>query len=100
MKSKAICMRYQQKDHDQETPTDYFHRKLELLQLVHDLTDPETIMEIMNGAPREWLPFIDTSRMLIIQALLETLKYHKETLIQVASQDIKRRLKALEFSSN
>jgi len=41
-------MKYQQKDHDQETPTDYFNRKLEVLHLVHDLTDPETIMEIMR----------------------------------------------------
>jgi len=100
MKSKAIRMRYQQKDHDQETPTDYFHRKIELLQLVHDLTDLETIMEIMNGAPREWLPFINTSRMLTVQDLLEALKYHEETLIHIASKDIERRLKALEFSSN
>ena len=100
MKSKAIRMRYQQKDHDQETPTDYFHRKIELLQLVHDLMDLETIMEIMNGVPREWLPFIDTSRMLTVQDLLEALKYHEETLIHIASKDIERRLKALEFSSN
>jgi len=57
-------------------------------------------MEIMNGAPREWLPFIDTSRVLIVQDLLEALKYHEETLIQVANQDIERRLKALEFSSS
>ena len=63
MKLKAIHMRYQQKDHDQETPEQYFHRKLELLQLVHDLTNPKTIMEIMNGAPREWLPFINTAQM-------------------------------------
>jgi len=57
-------------------------------------------MEIMNGAPREWLPFINTSRMQTIQDLLEALKYHEETLIQIASKDIERRLKALEFSSN
>jgi len=69
MKEKAIHMKYRQKDHDQETPTDYFNRKLEVLHLVHDLSDPETIMEIMNGAPREWLPFVDTSRMTTIQDL-------------------------------
>ena len=100
MKEKAIHMKYRQKDHDQETPTDYFIRKLEVLHLVHDLTDPETIMEVMNGAPREWLPFVDTSRMTTVQDLQSTLKYHEETLIHIADHDIERRLRALEHSSN
>jgi len=38
--------------------------------------------------------------MLTVQDLLEALKYHEETLIHIASKDIERRLKALEFSSN
>jgi len=100
MKSKAIRMRYRQKNHETENPTDYFIRKLELLQLVFDLNDAETIMEIMNGVPREWLPYIDTQRMQTVQELQNAIKYHEDTLIRITSNDFDRRLKALEGSSN
>ena len=99
MKARVLRMRYRQKGHEQELPSDYFHRKLRMIQEVFVQTPSETIMEIMNGAPRYWSILIDTSRINTIADLQYYIKYHEEQLVrnpETQMQDLEKRLKALE----
>jgi hypothetical protein len=99
MKAHVLHMRYHQKGQDSETPSDYFHHKLRMIQEVFVLTPSKTIMEIMNGAPQYWKVLIDTSRITEIADLQNYIKYHEESLIRnpdTQTQDLERRLKALE----
>ena len=99
MKARVLRMRYRQKGYEQEMPSDYFHRKLRMIQEVFVQTPSETIMEIMNGTPRYWSILIDTSRINTIPDLQYYIKYHEEQLVrnpETQTQDIEKRLKALE----
>ena len=99
MKSRVLRMRYRQKDHEHEMPSDYFHRKLRMIQEVFNQTESETIMEIMNGALRYWSILIDTSRINTIQDLQYHIKYHEEQLVrnpETQAHNFEKCLKALE----
>ena len=99
MKAHILRMCYRQKGYKQEMPSNYFHCKLRMIQDVFVQTPSETIMEIMNGAPRYWLILIDTSRINTIPDLQYYIKYHEEQLVrnpETQTQDIEKQLKALE----
>ena len=81
MKGKVLHTCYQQKGHKLETPSDYYHHNLRMIQEVFMQTPSETIMEIMNGAPKYWSVLIDTSRINMLSNLQYHIKYHKETLM-------------------
>ena len=95
-------MRYRQKSYESKTPSDYFHRKLRMIQEIFILTPTETIMEIMNRAPKYWGVLIDTSRINTIGLLQEYIKYHEESLMrnpETQAQELEKRIKALESRS-
>ena len=72
------------------------------MQEVFVLTESETIMEIMNGAPKYWSILIDTSRINTIGDLQYYIKYHEEQLMrnpETQTTDLERRIKALESRS-
>ena len=99
LKARVLRMRYRQKGHESETPSDYFHRKLRYMQTVFTQTESEAIMEIMNNAPRYWSILIDTSQIHTIADLQYYIKYHEENLVRnpdTISQDLERRIKQLE----
>jgi len=99
MKLRTLRMRYRQKSHESETPSDYFHRKLKMIRLLFTLTEPEIIMEIMNGAPRYWTTIIDTSRNITVQDLQDAIRYHEDQLLTNPRQEqneLEKRIKALE----
>ena len=103
MKARILRMRYRQKNHESEMPTDYFHHKLRMIQEVFVQTESETIMEIMNGTPKYWSILIDTSRINTISDLQYHIKYHEEHLMrnpETQSQELEKRIKALESWSN
>jgi len=54
MKGQILRMRYRQKGHKNEFPTNYFYRKQRAIKEVFTLMPSETIMEIMNGVPHYW----------------------------------------------
>jgi len=54
-------MRYRQKGHENEFPTDYFYHKRRAIEEVFTLMPSKTIMEIMNGMPHYWKVLIDTA---------------------------------------
>jgi len=103
MKGKILRMRYQQKGHESETPSDYYHRKLRMIQEGFVQTETETIMEIMNGAPKYWSVLIDTSRINTLADLQYYIKYHEDSLMQnpdTVTYDLEKRIKALESRSS
>ena len=69
MKAHILRMHYHQKGYKQEMPSNYFHCKLRMIQEVFMQTPSETIMEIMNGAPRYWSILINTSQINTISDL-------------------------------
>jgi len=74
-----------------------------MIQEVFVQTLSETIMEIMNGAPRYWSILIDMSRINTIPNLQYYIKYHEEQLMcnpETQSQEIEKWLKALETRSH
>ena len=74
-------MRYCQKGHETETPSNYYHCKLRMIQEVFVQTETETIMEIMNRAPKYWSVLIGTSRINTLVELQYYIKYHEDSLI-------------------
>ena len=58
-----------------------------MLQFLFDLTEPEMIMEIMNGAPRYWSLYIDTAGFTTVTELQGQIKYHEEQLYKDPQQD-------------
>jgi hypothetical protein len=52
--SKAIRARYREPGHTQETPTEYYIRKFELISLVYNFTPTQIMSEVLLKAPRLW----------------------------------------------
>ena len=103
MKGRILRMRYRQKGHESETPSDYYHHKLRMIQEVFVQTETETIMEIMNGAPKYWSVLIDTSRINTLADLQYYIKYHEDSLMRnpdTVTYDLEKRIKALESRSS
>ena len=74
-----------------------------MIQEVFMQTPSETIMEIMNSAPKYWSILINTSRINTLSNLQYHIKYHKETLMRnpnMQTHKLKRRIKALEAQSS
>lgn len=104
-RTRAISMKYREVGHERESPSDYFHRKLELLQLAHGMDDSQLIMEIMNGAPAYWFQIMDTSRMRDVGDLQTLIQYHEDRLRRTNTEEsrvdeLEKRLKSLEYSKN
>jgi len=103
MKGRILRMRYRQKGHKNEFPTDYFYCKWRAIEEVFTLTPSETIMEIMNGAPHYWKVLIDTARITTVLELQDLLKFHKDNLMKdpnAHQYDLERRIKVLESKPN
>jgi hypothetical protein len=101
MKTKALGARYRQDGYSRERPTDYFYKKLELLQSVHDWTDAELIQEILDGAPDYWRTIINTTDLHELGRLQDAIMLHEHTLLWDPSADISslsRRIRELERS--
>ena len=84
-------------------PIDYFHHKLRMIQEVFVQTQLETIMEIMNSAPKYWSILIDTSRINTLTDLQYHIKYHEEHLVhnpETQTYELEKCIKALESRSN
>ena len=98
-KARATRAAFREPGHSDESPSEYYIRKTELLRLVSKLSDSELIMEVMNGAPSFWHTVIDAHRCESSVEFQSAIKYHEETLSQpplTSSDSIERRIKNLE----
>ncbi|TDL13470.1 hypothetical protein BD410DRAFT_700522, partial [Rickenella mellea] len=82
-KAKAIRARYRDKENPNETPSQYYIRKYELITLVYDLTDAEIIMEVMEGAPSYWMTILTTQSYDTLEQFQKAIRYHEDILIAI-----------------
>jgi hypothetical protein len=85
-KKRAFSARYRDSSAPNETPSDYFYRKLQLLNTVSDWTDSQLITEIMESAPDFWVQIIDTQRLESLEDLQDAIAYHEERLANSRNQ--------------
>ncbi|KAH6903972.1 hypothetical protein BKA70DRAFT_1432929 [Coprinopsis sp. MPI-PUGE-AT-0042] len=84
-KIKANKAHYRDYSHSRETPSEYFIRKVELLQFSYNYSDSETISEIMAGAPTLWTSILTPHLYDDLVAFQQALKFHEETLLRLDS---------------
>ncbi|KLO04749.1 hypothetical protein SCHPADRAFT_808373, partial [Schizopora paradoxa] len=71
---------FRDKDHPTESAHDYYLRKIELLQLVRNDSEPQLIMEIMESAPSWWNRVLDSKRFTSIVEFQNAIKAHDREL--------------------
>ncbi|KAK7444340.1 hypothetical protein VKT23_015352 [Stygiomarasmius scandens] len=82
-KRRARDARYREPGHVRETPSDYYIRKSDLLTSVFQMEDSELILEIMDGAPRNWHTILTTRQYEDACELQSAIRYHEETLMEL-----------------
>ncbi len=83
-RKKARNAAYRDYGHTRETPSEYYIRKSELLNLAFTLSDSEIITEVMEGAPDIWSSVLDTQRYADTIEFQASIKYHEETLMNLS----------------
>jgi hypothetical protein len=82
-KIKANSVRYRETGHGRESPSEYFIRKLELLQLNFNYTDRELINQIMVGYPAHWTSILTPHLFYNVEQLQSTVKFHEDLLLRM-----------------
>ncbi|THU95721.1 hypothetical protein K435DRAFT_588146, partial [Dendrothele bispora CBS 962.96] len=83
MRKKANRARYRETGHTRETPSEYYIRKVELLNTAYDLDDSEIISEVMEGAPANWSTILTTQSYDTGMDFQSAIKYHEDTLLEL-----------------
>lgn len=86
MKIRANKASYRDFSNSKESPSEYFIRKLELLQLVYNCNDRELINEIMSGTPSIWTTILTPHLYFRLEDFQQTVKFHEETLLRSDSR--------------
>lgn len=84
-KIRANKTTYRESGHTKETPSEYYIRKLDLIQLVYDYSDSEIITEIMNGAPSSWTSILTPHLYDELTEFQRIIRFHEDTLITLDS---------------
>jgi len=84
-KLRANKARFREVGHQRESPSEYIIRKLELIGLVYNYTDLETIQAIMEQVPDSWASILNPQYLKSIMEFQNTVKYHEETLAKLES---------------
>ncbi len=79
----ALAMHYREAGHSRETPSQYFIRKRELLELVFDNTDSELITDIMAGAPLSWRTVLTPRLYESTTDLQNAIRMHEDDLLEL-----------------
>ena len=77
--------RFREVGHQRESSSEYIIRKLELIRLVYNYTDSETIQAIMEEVPDSWASILNPQYLKSIMEFQNAVKYHKETLAKLES---------------
>lgn len=83
-KIRANQARFRESAHSNEMPSAYVVRKLDLLRIVYDWSDTETIRLIMSEAPSSWTPILQPQFCNTIVAFQNAVKYHEENLVHAS----------------
>jgi hypothetical protein len=71
---------FRESGHQCESPSEYVIRNLELIGLVYNYTNSETIQAIMEEVPDSWASILNPQYLKSIMEFQNVVKYHEETL--------------------
>ncbi len=89
-KSRANRAYFQEPGHNNESPSEYYIRKSELLRLVYYMQDSEIIMEVMNSAPSSWTSILTTHLYTSLVEFQAAIRYHEEALLRSSNANSRR----------
>lgn len=84
-KLRANLARFREAAHSRELPSAYVVRKLDLLRIVYDWSDTETIRQIMSEAPSSWSPILQPQFCNTIVEFQNAVKYHEDNLVHASN---------------
>jgi hypothetical protein len=84
-KLQANKARFREASHQHESPSKYVIRKLELIRLVYNYTDLDTIQAIMEEVPNSWASILNPQCLKSIIEFKNVVKYHEKTLAKLES---------------
>src|SRR5882762_350968 len=84
-KIRANKARFREAGHQHKSPSKYVIRKLELIRMVYNYTNSETIQAIMEEVPNSWASILNPQYLKSIMEFQNTVKYHEETLAKLES---------------
>jgi hypothetical protein len=90
-KMRASRAHYREQGHRNETPSEYYIRKTELLRITHSLSDSEIISEVMDGAPPQWNTVLTTQFYSTVVEFQQAIRFHEDTLQELPSDVLKYR---------
>lgn len=90
-------MKYRETGHERETPSAFFIRKTELLNIVYSLSNSQVIMEVMGSAPADWATIINTQLCENVVEFQGSIRYHEDSLMRLPSS---YRSRFRNYSSN
>jgi hypothetical protein len=83
---KAIRAKYREPGHTNESPTEYYIRKLELLSMVYNFTPSQIMSEVLRKAPRLWSTVLNARSFANLAQFQTAIKYHEELLIELGEK--------------
>ncbi|KAF9470756.1 hypothetical protein BDN70DRAFT_769941, partial [Pholiota conissans] len=86
-RARANKAAYREYSHNRETPSEYYIRKLELLEMVYNYNAAELINEIMSGAPSQWISILTPHLYETLEDFQIAIKFHEDTLIRMSSSN-------------
>jgi hypothetical protein len=84
-KARAIRAYYREPGNTCESPSNYYIRKSELLNMVYTMDDSEIILEVMEGAPPSWNTILMTQMYLDVVEFQSAIRFHEDTLMKLDS---------------
>ncbi|OJT11428.1 Retrovirus-related Pol polyprotein from transposon 297 [Trametes pubescens] len=84
-RKQALAIRFRDTENARESPSQYFIRKRELLELVFSYSESELITEIMAGAPLAWKTILAFKSYQTTSELQNAIKTHEDDLLQMES---------------
>ncbi|THH26480.1 hypothetical protein EUX98_g7699 [Antrodiella citrinella] len=79
---QAMAIRFRDTTHPRETPSQYFIRKQELLELVYEYSDAEIIAEVMAGAPHSWKTLLTPRLYETTREFQDAIREHEDDLLE------------------
>lgn len=88
-KGRANRATFRDSGNARESPSEYFIRKRELIEMVYDYTDGEIINEIMNGAPSYWSTVLTPHLYNDAEEFQIAIKFHEDNLTRMDSRAVR-----------
>jgi len=86
MQYKALRARFREIGYGNESPTEYFIRKSELLTLVYQFPEKQVVHEILKTAPATWHGVLQPATIQTLTQLHNLLKFNEENLERLVEQ--------------